>query len=440
MSAQLVFISLFLGLISGPQRVELQAGPAIKSVHILLDGRQVAALQQPPWRATIDFGTSITPGKLVAAGYDGEGREVARVEQFVNLPRPAAEFVIALQNDADGVPRSAELRWEHLMAMKPVRSSLTVDGQAVPLDQLTRARLPRLDMNHAHVIAAEMHFEDGFSARRELVVGGAVSDTVDADLTPLGVRQSTAMPHATPGDCFTSDGSPVRLAAIEESQALVIFVLDPDPREGIQSLNPKYSPGAFWNGAADLRHLIPLDPGTRMRILWPVAKRFKTTSNASSVMFTPSKDIDSSASGLVWLLTRFYDQPVSDDAPRQIADAVGVAGLNAITGAHRRAVVLILSRYKDSGIHDSATVRNYLASIGVPLFVWSLSGPHPDLRDAWGVIDDVSSPQKLKAAADRLRANLATQRVAWVATDPLTALRIQPTGECGITPLAHTQE
>jgi len=44
---------------------------------------------------------------------------------------------------------------------------------------------------------------------------------------------------------------------------------------------------------------------------------------------------------------------------------------------------------------------------------------------------------KLKAAADRLRAELASQRVAWVATDPVTALRIRPTGKCGITPLAQ---
>jgi hypothetical protein len=42
----------------------------------------------------------------------------------------------------------------------------------------------------------------------------------------------------------------------------------------------------------------------------------------------------------------------------------------------------------------------------------------------------------LQAAVERLRAELKSQRVAWVATDPLTALRIHATGKCGMTPLA----
>ncbi len=436
MSPQLVFLSLFLGLISGPNDVSLQAGPEIKSIRILLDGRQIAAMKQPPWHATVDFGPSIVPGELAAVGYDAHGYEAARVTQTVNLPRPEAEFVIVLQNDASGTPRSAALRWEHLLGAKPVRTSLTIDGKPIPLDSTSSARLPRLDMNHPHVIAAEMKFDDGFNMRRELIAGGAISYTADTQLTAVGVRQATATPPADTGDCFTSAGSPVRMAAIEKSPALVVVVLDPDPQEAIGALSPARNPSMYLSGRNDVRHLIPLESGTRMRVLWPFAKQHKTTSNASAFLFPPSNDIDASEGGLVWLLTRTYGERVEESEPRRIADAVGVAGLEAITSANRRAVVLALSRFKDKSTHDGASIRNYLASIGVPLFVWSFTGPRPELRDTWGEVDDVSSHGKLKVAAARLRAELASQRVAWIAADPVAALRITPTGRCGITPMA----
>jgi hypothetical protein len=40
-------------------------------------------------------------------------------------------------------------------------------------------------------------------------------------------------------------------------------------------------------------------------------------------------------------------------------------------------------------------------------------------------------------AVERLRASLASQHVAWVATDPLTALRAEADPRCRITTLAR---
>ncbi|MGH9423239.1 MAG: hypothetical protein ACRD3J_24905, partial [Thermoanaerobaculia bacterium] len=147
MSPQLVFITLFLGLISGPRKITLQAGPGIQSIRILLDGRQLAEMKKAPWSAVVDFGKQVVPGELIAAGYDETGQEVARVSQLVNLPRPTADFVIFLQNDSNGIPVLASLRWEHLLGTKPVKASLTVDGKAVSLDRGLRATLPRLNMD-----------------------------------------------------------------------------------------------------------------------------------------------------------------------------------------------------------------------------------------------------------------------------------------------------
>src|SRR5436305_8364809 len=132
---------------AGPHMVELQVAPGVHTVRILLEKRPVAVLDQPPWRATIDFGSSIVPSELVAVGYDERGNEIARATQFVNVPRPVAEFSITLQNDAAGVPATAQFKWEHLVAANAVSATPFVDGRPVPPDKSgATARLPRLDM------------------------------------------------------------------------------------------------------------------------------------------------------------------------------------------------------------------------------------------------------------------------------------------------------
>jgi hypothetical protein len=437
MAAQLVFLTLFLGLISGPQRVDLQPGRGVTSIHILLDGKQVAALQHAPWSATVDFGPSIAPGDLVAIAYDAHGDELARTSQTVNLPRPFADFVISVKNDAKGTPVSAELRWEHLQGAKPVKSSLKLDGKTVTLDADLRAKLPRLDVNQPHVLAASMQFEDGFVPRRELVIGGGVGDTADALLTPVAVRLPPRQPEqSNPSDCFLSGGSPVRVSAVEKGEAHVIVVVDPDPRDTTKVIDPRLSPGITGFGHVDTQKMFSLPAGTWLQLLWCIAERYKTTSNTSAVMFPPSTYVDARAGGLMWFLTRAYSGRFDENAPRMFADAAGVAGLDAITGGNRRAVIVVLDHQKDGSSHDPASIRAYLSSIGVPLYVWSVTGPRPELA-GWGEIDDISSPAKLKVAVDRLRGDLETQRVAWLAADAVAALRVQPTGRCNLTPLAR---
>ena len=100
MSAQVVFLTLFLGLIAGRQPVALQVGQAVKTLRLFVD-RQAATLTAPPWRATVDLGANIQPRELLAIGYGSEGDEVGRAAQVVNLPRPLAEFTIALQAEVE---------------------------------------------------------------------------------------------------------------------------------------------------------------------------------------------------------------------------------------------------------------------------------------------------------------------------------------------------
>jgi hypothetical protein len=103
----------------------------------------------------------------------------------------------------------------------------------------------------------------------------------------------------------------------------------------------------------------------------------------------------------------------------------------------RRAVVLLLSKTRDQSLYSPAVVRRYLDAIGMPLFVWSLDGPRPDLAGAWGTIDDISSTPGQLAAVSKLNESLSRQRIVWVAADPLTALRASASGRCGLSLIAH---
>src|SRR4029077_15375468 len=226
MAGQIVFLSLFLGLVSGPQPIDLHVDDAIKSVRILVDGREVKTLSQPPWHAVLDFGKDIVPRELVAVGYDSNGNEVGRAVQILNVPRPTADFEIVLERGN----AAAALRWRHLANARPRKATMTVDGTPLHVDENFRAVLPPLDPEVPHVIAAQIEFADRFVARRELVLSGGVSDNIGSQLTPIAVRATRSDPAPSFDRCFSAQGAFVRTSAIEKPRGLVVVVQDPDPR------------------------------------------------------------------------------------------------------------------------------------------------------------------------------------------------------------------
>src|SRR5260221_10849609 len=200
MDSRIVFISLFLGLAAGVQSIDVQTDSAVKTLRILLDGREVAALTQPPWHAVVDMGRQLDPRPLEAIGYDAKGNEIARATQFLNVPRAAAELEIALQSGGIG-PKGADLRWQNLQFKEPKSATLSFDRIPLKIDKNYHADFPETDWKHPHLIAAEMKFRDGIVARREIVVGGAVADTAQAELTPVLVTQ-TGPPPASFENCL----------------------------------------------------------------------------------------------------------------------------------------------------------------------------------------------------------------------------------------------
>src|SRR5262249_24878067 len=136
MNPQIVFVTLFLGIVAGPHAIDLQVTGPVASIRMLIGDREIAQIAAPPWHTDVVMGTDLAPRELVAVGYDAQGKEIARTAQILNLPRPLAEFEIIIDGER------ATLHPHHLMDIKPLRAAITVDGKPVAVERL-RARLPK---------------------------------------------------------------------------------------------------------------------------------------------------------------------------------------------------------------------------------------------------------------------------------------------------------
>ncbi|HEX3069068.1 MAG TPA: DUF4982 domain-containing protein [Thermoanaerobaculia bacterium] len=450
MPAQIVFLTLYLGLIGGQQPVQVQVGADVHSVRFLLDGRDVGVLKSEPWTLIVDFGPPFEPHELVAVAYDKDGDENGRVSQLINLPRPAAELTMDLQSDKNGTPVSVSLRWEQAYAAKPVLTTITVDGKPIHVDPGYRAQVPKLNAANPHVIAAQMRFSDLSLARQEMVItGGAVSDSISTELTPVVITGNLRGKNATLERCLSSNGVPLHTRAVETPEAEVFLIREPNAREFTAAIDPEHLKDRSWQATLKARKAMPLDPGSRLRYTWPIVRRYQSPGHITSNIFDISEELLSKDVGMTGVLTLSYDataatfplRPVEPNSQRRFADAVAVAALRAVTDGRRRAIVLVVDCTFDLGrdrsIAEPEAVRRYLKLVGVPFFVWSVSGPRPDLEQEWGDIDDISNPGQYETAVRRLRASLASQHVAWVAANPVRALAAEADPRCGITTLAQ---
>jgi len=415
MPAHLVFISLFLGIVSGKQMVELQADPAIQSIRILLANQEIARLTEPPWRQEIDLGKELVPRELTAIGYDGKGEEIARATQLLNLPRPPAEIEFVREGNF------VQLRWSNLEYKPPRSAKVTFDGAPLRVDREFRVQLPKSDDTRPHVVAAEMRFDDGVIARREAVIEGNVfSDTAETQLTPIVLRETSKQHPASYEGCFS-----MPVAAVDKEDAHVIFVKDADASDLIRALDPA---GRAWNmyTKREIERLVRLDDDTTKEILWPFTQRFASNGKVSQLFEHSDVHV-----GLIALLTHGAAEELAQKT--QYSDAVAVAGVRALEGGRRRAVVFVLNERTDSSMTDPREVRRYLDAIGVPLFVWSASVPSRIAMERWGTIDIISNIDSLRGAAARLRATLASERIAWVRAPALDALQLKVDERCGFS-------
>jgi hypothetical protein len=409
------FLSLFFGLITGPYPVELTVNGPVASVEMLLDGRSAGHLQGPPWKIEIDFGPDLLPHELTARALDAAGREIARAQEWVNLPHPLAKVDILLEGEKLAPPRTAKLAWTNLMGEQPRTVILAFDNQLLPLDADGRAALPPHDLKSVHVLSAEIAFSPQNLVRKDVAYGGEYGSDVSTELTgvPLRVLKGALPPAGKLGGWLTAAGRPLPVAAVEEGPAYLYVVRSADDMRTMGTKGLGAGRKHVWKAAFGKEQ--------QVRLLRPFSRRFEASGETTD-LFDISPPFGSEE-GFPFLLDRLgpfgappWQPPGKLGAERRIADAVAVAAQEAVRENRRRAILLVLSgNEKDEGLYDAARVRPFLAALRVPLFVWCLDEPAPgSALAAWGECVNVTSARNLIRGMDEIREELDAQRIVMV--------------------------
>ena len=421
---QIIFLTAFLGLTLGNQTVRLDVKGDVAAVELQLDGHAVATMHGAPWKVQVDFGTTLAPHRLVAIGRDKDGAELARAEQKINLVRPNAEAAILL----DG--QHVHVHWSSVDGKPPKSATLTVDGKRVPLDAKLEAKLDSLAPDVPHLLQATVESAAGEIAEATAVYGG-MAESESGAITAVPVTLTGSAPRdARALEGFFTGATAV---GIEKPTADVILVRDPSEAEAAMRLGrplndsqerpttavTQWGAGAIpmsTRGSSSADSWISND-GT-VRFLWPFAARAE--SGTPTDLFPSSRRYDKANGGFRRILAG-VSSPLTSPYLRY-ADAVAVAGLQALGKQHPRAVVLIIgSSFHDSSSLTAAQARAFLDLVGVPLFVWSLAGgsSEPASAKEWGPATDITTVPKLDDAVRGLRRALDAQRIVWIAGDHL---------------------
>jgi hypothetical protein len=275
-----------------------------------------------------------------------------------------------------------------------------------------------VDASKIHVLGVEATFSEGIRSRREIVFGGGYSEQMPAELTPVAVRQRQKA--SGPATCLRSGETTIPSATIEEGPGTALFILN-GGRGPRRNEPPQHRDASLFR-----------IQNAEIRIVHPVAQKIEH-SGGSTRLFDST--VISGINGTQRLMTVAR----TPFGVARIADAVGSAALRALRGGQRRVIVVVIgvNPAVDQSLNSPQVVRRYLKRVGVPLRVWSLTGPRPDLAETWGEVQDVSTSAGLLAATEELRQELASQRLAWLPVAPLEAFRVSATANCAYEPLAQ---
>ncbi len=417
------FETLLLGIITGAGPVRVMVAPPVTVVELRLDGATVGVLHAPPWALECDFGPGPMPHELTAVGRDAAGREVARASQWLNVGRERARVSALLERDpATRQPTAVRLAWETVDPVLPLAVTATLDDAALAVTDPHRIVLPTVTLERPHLLSVEVVFSPQVRDRADLAFGGDVVDRTESELTAVAVIVPAR--HATLGlddvqGIVSADGRPATPVGVDEGRAEVALVVDRrvgaalkrDPKAWAWRSGDPVPPAEAPAAAADRFVVVGTVPltvpdGGRERTYFDVSAERK----------------------LAWLShypVLAWGSYADAQRSQTIADAVAVAGSHVAASTHRRALVLVLAESAtapdaapargDASTYDVGAVRAYLAALGVPLVVWSLTGSDPGpMTRAWGPAVAVADRWEMQRQAKLLEKALAAQRIVWL--------------------------
>jgi hypothetical protein len=419
----LTFLTLLLGIVSGPRAIALNAPPDTASIELFLDGEPAKYRSAPPWKFMVDFGSVPAPHHLDAIARNARGAEIGRARQRVNFPRLATEAALALLPGKGGTGRVARLVWESAVAAQPEKVTVTFDGKPLAAPNPERIELPPFVPERLHFLRAVADFPTGVSATAETTFGGRARDKTEKELTafPVRVPRGTLPAPETMDGWFLANGAPLRVVATEESDPSIVVVLDADGPSAFRRMrDARILPGATGTFRGD--------PPVRTLLAYP---SFAAGSQTDYDVFPRSYPV-STRRGLLPVLADVFVPWDGLTCPR-LADAVVAAALTAAEYSHPRAVVLVLTGNPDASALSARAARSYLSDLGVPLVVWLTGSAAPVAAFDWGGGVDVHTRAALRPAVRSLEAALDEQRIVWVEGAHLPqSIAVSPKATAGV--------
>lgn len=410
------FATLFLGLVFGPQQVELLVHEQVEVIEVYLDRQMVGRLSEPPWRLTVELGEELAPHVLQAVAYDGEGEEIDRVEQWVNVSTQQTEVSLLVSPRQDGDGLQAQVAWESVAEqLEPTSFRIELDGEPLEVEDPRQFDLPPIDRGQVHLLRVDLQFSETLQAAAEAIFGGPYSDEIDTELTavPVHLDRPKKLPSLKEMQgWFLDQGQAVAVKAVEESQVDIVVVRDVTTVAAMRKLYPrasKYQP--FRTLPAPTLDL-PLKKDHSIRFITPVARQIEREGYQYQI-FPPIGPFSREDGALLWLFSSVVPFNAEPQGLR-LADAVAVAGMAAAQSGRRRAVVVIAgAEPEDRSQLSEAAVLRFLRRLHVPVALWTPISGVKQIA-AWGPAVNISSRQALTTAYQDLSKQLNRQRIVWL--------------------------
>lgn len=416
------FLTLLLGLVSGPHWIELAVEPPVVAVEMLLDGTLCGRPEPPNWKARCDLGSELTPRELVAIGRDAEGREVSRERQWINLPRPSAEAQFLFETQ-DG-KTFARLHWTSVVESEPA-VLVTFDDQPVKPDRKGRIALPEASPDVVHVLEAELTFELGVTARAVATYGGRYGSLVATELTALPFEIAGQPTVESLRGKFRVGDEELTVTAVDRQGTDLLVVRQSGQQTPLLRL-----------ADSTLKLSTGLGKDGYVTFLAPYLHRI-TVGHKSPVAVFPTSDWRPGwEAGVHWARRKIGIRQQDRVSGLRLADAVAVAGSTASSRGRRRAVVLVLEgEAQDESFYQPEQVRAYLDRLGVPLLIWNVSHPGVSVPTGWGPAESLRTLSDWKRAIFQLEATFSRQTVVWFEGGYRPQTIVPAPGVTGITRL-----
>lgn len=415
------FLTLFLGLTVGPNAVEVVVDQRVTAVEIRLDGAVVGRLEESPWRLECDFGPSLLPHRLEAVAFDEQGRELTRVEQGVNLPRPAAEATLALTDYSDGRYHGALLTWRTFDEADPIEVMFSFDGEELDVTAEGRVEIPDHDPQRIHILSAELVFEDEIRARAELAFGGQYGEAVSTELTAVAVALSNGKRLPTVASLrgwFLVEGKEARVVAVEKGRSEVLAVRDRSSFEKLGDIGREafHQAGYGHRGASSSLYLRGgLEKRDVLRYVLTSPRSVPSEAGTVTKVFPVTGNYNyHRRGGIAFALSSPHPEESALRSEQWLASAVALAGLKAAATNCARAVLLVLGDEPvDHSTLGPETVREFLRVLRVPLLVWRV-GEGTTSLPVWGEGQSITRLKDLNRSVKSVESVLEPQIIVWL--------------------------